>query len=171
MTASPLPFPADLSGDPFRQMLGRSLLPMERVEIVSGDVRNILGDAVVWDSQSGSLLLTDIQKSQLWDLDQTGRLKVSKAPEHIGSFAPRESGGIVVPFATGFAFWNPETGQPDDIVSFEAHLSQTRLNDGGTHRQGRFHGGGMDKRDGKPTSLLCPRSLRTHIPERYLLLV
>jgi len=128
---------------------------MENVEVVTRDVRNILGEGAVWDSQSGSLLWTDIEKSEFWELDQTGRTKVSKAPERICSFAPRESGGLVVAFATGFAFWNPKTGQREDIVPFEAHIPQTRLNDGGTDRQGRFLAGGMDERDGKPISSLC----------------
>lgn len=128
---------------------------MENVEVVSDNVRNILGEDPVWDPQAGSLLWTDIEKSELWELDQTGRIKVANAPERVGSFAPRERGGLVVAFAGGFAFWNPETGLREDIVPFEAHMPETRLNDRGTDRQGRFLAGGMDEQHGKPISSLC----------------
>lgn len=128
---------------------------MKNVEPVSGNVRNILGEGVVWDVEAGLLLWTDIEKSELWTLDSSGEVKVTNAPERIASFAPCESGGLVVAFASGFAFWDPETGRHEDIEKFEAHLPATRLNDGGTDRQGRFLAGGFDEKGGKPISSLC----------------
>jgi sugar lactone lactonase YvrE len=128
---------------------------MKAFEVVSGNVRNILGEGVVWDAESGSLLWTDIERSELWQLDSAGRIKAVKAPERVGCFAPCETGGLVVAFASGFAFWEPGTGRRKDIAPFEAHLPSTRLNDGGTDRQGRFLAGGMDERDGHPISSLC----------------
>jgi L-arabinonolactonase len=128
---------------------------MENIDVVSGDVRNILGEGLVWDAQSGSLLWTDIESSELWELDSAGRTKVVKAPERVGCFAPREREGLVVAFASGFAFWNPKTGLREDIAPFEAHLPSTRLNDGGTDRQGRFLAGGFDEMNGESISSLC----------------
>src|SRR6266446_747788 len=128
---------------------------MKDVQAVSGDVRNILGEGVIWDPRSGSLLWTDIERSELWTLDSCGEISVVKAPDRIASFAVRETGGLVVAFASGFAFWDPKTGRRQDIEKFEAHLPHTRLNDGGTDRQGRFLAGGFDERDGKPISSLC----------------
>jgi L-arabinonolactonase len=128
---------------------------MKDVRAVSGDVRNILGEGVIWDPRSGSLLWTDIERSELWTLDSCGEISVVKAPDRIASFAVRETGGLVVAFASGFAFWDPKTGRRQDIEKFEAHLPHTRLNDGGTDRQGRFLAGGFDERDGKPISSLC----------------
>jgi L-arabinonolactonase len=128
---------------------------MKDIEIVSGDVRNILGEGVVWDPQSSTLLWTDIERSELWALDSCGGISVVKAPERVASFTMREAGGLVVAFASAFAFWNPKTGHRQDIEKFEAHLPHTRLNDGGTDRQGRFLAGGFDERDGKPISSLC----------------
>jgi len=61
----------------------------------------------------------------------------------------------VAAFASGFAFWDPQTGQRQHIERFEAHLPTTRLNDGGTDRQGRFLAGGFDEGGGKPISSLC----------------
>jgi L-arabinonolactonase len=128
---------------------------MKDIEAVSGDVRNILGEGAVWDSQSSSLLWTDIESAELWTLDSAGEINVAKAPERIGSFALRETGGLLVAFASGFAFWDPKTGQREDLERFEAHLPHTRLNDGGTDRQGRFLAGGFDEGEGKPISSLC----------------
>src|SRR6266550_1893098 len=137
---------------------------MNGIEAVSGDVRNILGEGVVWDSQSGSLLWADIERAELWSLDSSGRINVTKAPERIASFAGRGTGGLVVAFASGFALWDPQTGHRENIEKFEAHLPHTRLNDGGTDRQGRFLAGGFDERDGKPISSLCrlDRDLSVH---------
>jgi L-arabinonolactonase len=128
---------------------------MKGIEVISDEVRNILGEGVIWDARSSSLLWTDIENSELWILDPAGKIKTLKAPERIGSFALREAGGLVVAFASGFAFWDPATGDRKDIEKFEAHLPHTRLNDGGTDRQGRFLAGGFDERGGKPISSLC----------------
>lgn len=128
---------------------------MKDVQAVSADVRNVLGESVVWDSQSGSLLWTDIERSELWVLDSRSGISVVRAPERVASFAVRETGSLVVAFASGFAFWDPKTGHRQDIEKFEAHLPHTRLNDGGTDRQGRFLAGGFDERGGRPISSLC----------------
>jgi L-arabinonolactonase len=128
---------------------------MKDIQPVSDNVRNLLGEGVVWDAGAGLLFWTDIERSELWTLDSSGQTKVTNAPERIGSFALCESGGIVAAFASGFAFWDPQTGQRQDIEEFEAHLPTTRLNDGGTDRQGRFLAGGFDEGGGKPISSLC----------------
>jgi len=125
------------------------------VAIVSGEVRNDLGEGVVWDPDRNSVFWVDIEQSEFWELDRNGNLKLTRAPERIGSFAPRKNGGFIVAFASGFSFWNPATGQREHINHFEAHMPQTRLNDGGTDRQGRFLAGGVDERDRKPISSLC----------------
>ena len=49
-------------------------------------------------------------------------------------------------------FFDPRTGQRDDIAAFEPDLPQTRLNDGRTDRQGNFIAGGMDEKDLAPIS-------------------
>jgi L-arabinonolactonase len=128
---------------------------MKDLEAVSGEVRNILGEGVIWDSESSALLWTDIEKAELCVLDSSGRIKVAKAPERLASFAVRETGGLVAAFASGFAFWDPKSDHREDIQQFEAHLPHTRLNDGGTDRQGRFLAGGFDEKHGKPISSLC----------------
>jgi len=128
---------------------------MKDIQSVSDNIHNILGEGPLWDAGAGLLYWTDIEQSEFWTLDSSGEIKVAKAPERIGCFAPCETGGFIVAFATGFAFWDPKTGQRQEIGKFEAHLPTTRLNDGGTDRQGRFLAGGLDEKDGKPISSLC----------------
>jgi len=118
-------------------------------------VRNDLGEGVVWDPDRGSVFWVDIEQSEFWELDRSGNVKLTKAPERIGSFAPRKSGGFIVAFASGFSFWDPTTGRREHINHFEPHMPETRLNDGGTDRKGRFLAGGMDERERKPISSLC----------------
>ena len=128
---------------------------MKDIQPVSDNIRNLLGEGPVWDAGAGLLHWTDIEQSELWTLDSSGETKVENAPELIGSFAPCATGGIIVAFASGFAFWDPRTGQRQDIEKFEAHLPTTRLNDGGTDRRGQFLAGGFDEKGGQPISSLC----------------
>jgi L-arabinonolactonase len=67
-------------------------------------------------------------------------------PERIGSFALREQGGLVVAFASGFAFLNLETGAVERLAAPEAAMPRNRFNDGKCDRRGRFWAGTMDDR-------------------------
>jgi sugar lactone lactonase YvrE len=117
------------------------------------DCRNTLGEGLVWDADAQRLYWTDIEERQLWTLEpRSGAVHSLAVPERIGCFAPREKGGLVVAFASGFAFYDPETGQREDIAPFEPELRHTRLNDGRTDRQGRLIAGGYDEVEGKGVS-------------------
>jgi L-arabinonolactonase len=125
---------------------------MSKVELAV-DCRNTLGEGLVWDPDGQRLYWTDIQKSELWVLDPaSGAARAIAAPERIGCFALRRGGGLVVAFASGFAFWNPQTGERRDIASFEPELANTRMNDGRTDRQGRLIAGGYDELGSGPLS-------------------
>jgi len=125
---------------------------MGKVELVV-ECRNVLGEAVLWDHDAGRLHWVDIQSRELWSLDPTnGRTAVHQAAERIACFALRRSGGLIVGFASGFAFYDPATGRREDIVEFEPGNPNTRLNDGRTDRQGRFIAGGFDEVEGKLVS-------------------
>ena len=117
------------------------------------DCRNTLGEGLVWDAEVQRLYWTDIEEKRLWML-QPGSVEVRSiaVPERIACFAPREKGGLVVAFASGFAFFDPETGKREDIAPFEPELPHTRLNDGRTDRQGRLIAGGFDEVEGKAAS-------------------
>lgn len=125
---------------------------MPDVEIIV-DCRNTLGEGLVWDADAQRLCWTDIEERRLWMLEpRSGAVRSFTVPERIGCFAPREKGGLVVAFASGLAFYDPETGRREDIAPFEPELPHTRLNDGRTDRQGRFVVGGFDEVEGKAIS-------------------
>lgn len=117
------------------------------------DCRNILGESVAWDHDAKRVYWLDIKSRELWTLDPaSGRTSTHKAAERIACFALRQRGGLLAGFASGFAFYDPDSGQRQDIVKFEPDLANTRLNDGKTDRQGRFIAGGFDEVEGKPIS-------------------
>lgn len=125
---------------------------MPDVELIV-DCGNTLGEGLVWDADAQRLYWTDIEQKQLWMLEPgSGRVHSVAVSERIACFAPRAKGGLVVAFASGFAFFDPETGKREDIAQFEPALLHTRLNDGRTDRQGRLIAGGFDEVDGKPIS-------------------
>lgn len=125
---------------------------MADVEVIV-DCRSTLGEGLVWDADEQRLYWTDIEQKQLWMLQPTsGEVRSIAVPERIGCFAPRKKGGLVVAFASGFAFFDPETGKREDIAPFEPELPHTRLNDGRTDRQGRLIAGGFDEVEGKAIS-------------------
>jgi len=125
---------------------------MGKVEFVV-ECRNVLGEAVLWDQDAGRLHWVDIESKQLWTLNPAnGRTAVHQAPERIACFTPRRRGGLLVGFGSGFAFYDPATGQRENIVEFEPDNPNTRLNDGRTDRQGRFIAGGFDEVEGKLVS-------------------
>jgi len=125
---------------------------MKDVELAV-ECRNILGEGVTWDHDAQRLYWLDIESSELWTFDPaTRRTSTHKAAERIACFALRRRGGLLAGFASGFAFYDPETGRRQDIAKFEPNLANTRLNDGKTDRQGRFIAGGFDEVEGKPIS-------------------
>ncbi len=109
------------------------------------EVRNKLGEGVIWDHQEGKIWWTDIELSQLYRYDpETKKLDQWQTPERLCCFAPRtNSTDLIAAFASGFAFYQPETGQLEWQHKVESENLGTRLNDGRTDRQGRMWAGTM----------------------------
>jgi L-arabinonolactonase len=106
---------------------------------------NTLGEVPVWDVAEQALYWVDIQGKLLQRLHEpSGDVRVWHLPERIGSFALREKGGLVCAFASGFAFFDPETEAIDWIARPEAHIPTNRFNDGKCVSHGRFWAGTMD---------------------------
>ena len=109
------------------------------------DCANTLGEVPVWDVTEQALYWVDIEGRLLQRLvPATGRVDRWEMPERISSFALRETGGLVVAFASGLAFYNLESGRIDWIARPEAHLPGNRFNEGKVDRMGRFWAGSMD---------------------------
>jgi len=109
------------------------------------EVENELGEGVIWDHGASKLWWTDIQQSKLYRYDPNSeQLEHWNTPERLSCFAPRQNGnGLVAAFESGFAFYNPETGELEWIQKLETDNPGTRFNDGRTDRQGRLWAGTM----------------------------
>ncbi|MCX5494079.1 SMP-30/gluconolactonase/LRE family protein [Kaistia dalseonensis] len=113
------------------------------------DAKAILGEGTFWDTRENVLWWIDIWAPTIHRFDpRTGEDRVYEAPEYLGCLATREKGGLVVTMASGFYFFDPETGLFDPIVDPEADIPNTRFNDGKTDRQGRFWSGSMFEAEG-----------------------
>lgn len=114
------------------------------VDVVS--VRNILGEAVLWNARTAKLWWTDIEGRCLFQYDPVSRaLDRIQTPERLASFAfVADSDKLIAGFESGFAFFDPATGAVEWHYRLERGPSRgLRFNDGRTDRQGRFWAGTM----------------------------
>lgn len=105
-----------------------------------------LGEGCVWDTRGEAVWWTDIQGFELHRYTPaTGEAVRWATPERLCCFGLRERGGLVAAFATGFAFYEPETGAIEWIARPEEHLPHNRMNDGGIGPGGRLVAGSMNE--------------------------
>ena len=115
----------------------------ELMDIVA--VGNTLGEGVLWDVPGQRAWWTDIQERRLYRYDPVARLLDQfELPQRLGSFGLIEgSDRIIAAFETGFAFYQPESGQLEWIEQPGHEAANVRFNDGRVDRQGRFWAGSM----------------------------
>ena len=119
------------------------------------DAKNKLGEVPVWDVREQALYWVDIEGKLLQRLTPaTGEVKRWTMPERIACFALRESGGLIVAFASGLAFYDLDSGEIEWIAKPEAHIPTNRFNEGKCDRKGRFWAGTMDDRLAEHTGAL-----------------
>jgi sugar lactone lactonase YvrE len=113
--------------------------------IESLKVKNTLGEGIIWDAASACIWWTDIDGSKLYRYQPMDKqLDHWTTPERLGSFALiSDSDFLICGFASGFAFFNPYSGQLQLLKKIEQNNPGTRLNDGRADRQGRFWAGSM----------------------------
>ena len=118
---------------------------MPNIECVV-DAKAQLGEGTCWDPQAQCLWWLDIHSKLIYRYEPlTGLSQTFETPAPPGCLAVRESGGLVVAMAEGFYFFNPTSKQFTSIVDVEAHVADTRMNDGKTDRLGRFWSGTMSE--------------------------
>jgi len=113
--------------------------------IESLKVKNTLGEGIIWDAASACVWWTDIDGSKLYRYQSEDKqLDHWTTPERLGSFAlVSDSEFLICGFASGFAYFNPHSGELQWLEKIEQNNPGTRLNDGRADRQGRFWAGSM----------------------------
>lgn len=112
---------------------------------MSSDVRvavqagNRLGEGVVWCDRTDALYWTDIHNAVLWRHTPSDGATVQwPMPERLASFALCEAQGwLLLALASRLAFFNTDSGELRDLHRLGG-AAETRANDGGCDRQGRF---------------------------------
>lgn len=106
------------------------------------DTRAILGEGAIW--HEGRLYWVDIEGKSLYIFDPTtSSQRRMQFDSMIGTVVPRESEGLAVALATGFALVDVDSGEVAPIADPEAHLPGNRFNDGKCDPAGRFWAGTM----------------------------
>jgi L-arabinonolactonase len=127
---------------------------MSEVRCVA-DVRAEVGEGPVWDDRAGVLWWVDIKGQRLFRFDPaSGENRAWAMPERIGCAIPRQGGGLIGAFQTGFKGIDPESGAVTPIVDPEPDRPGNRFNDGKCDRRGRLFAGTMDDAEIERTGTL-----------------
>jgi L-arabinonolactonase len=112
-------------------------------------IHNRLGEGPLWHPDEGALYWVDIDAGCYYcmdpDDDSPRRFDVGLP---VGCLAFRQKGGLVAGTQKGLAFFDPEKETLTPIVDPEAHMPETRFNDGAVDRQGRFWAGTLGRSGG-----------------------
>lgn len=114
--------------------------------IATLEVNNRLGEGIVWHAPSQSIWWTDIHGCGLYRATWPEQVVQKwQTPERLTAFSiiDLQPLKLMVTFASGFAFYWPESQQVEWIARPEAELKGNRFNDGRVDRQGRFWAGTM----------------------------
>jgi L-arabinonolactonase len=119
------------------------------------DVKNILGEGVLWDARRGSAVWTDIQSSRFWQWQPGGEPESFALPQRLGSIALTDTPGTYIGgFEHGFVRFSPATGAFEMLAPVTAAHGHLRLNDGRVDRTGTFWAGSMVEAKGDPKGSL-----------------
>jgi sugar lactone lactonase YvrE len=133
------------------------------------DLRATVGEGPVWDDRARVLWWVDIKTPRLFRFDPaSGENRAWPMPERIGCVIPREKGGLIGAFKTGFKWIDPEAGTVTPITDPEPDRPGNRFNDGKCDRFGRLFAGTMDDAEVECTGTLyrLDPDLRVHVVRR-----
>jgi L-arabinonolactonase len=114
------------------------------------EVANTLGEGVQWRASDSALWWTDIQACRLYRMQWPSQDVTSwRTPERLCSFTFPSDGSnqILAAFESGFAMFEPSTGDTHWLVRPQGLCEGVRLNDGRADPAGRFWAGSMNEID------------------------
>jgi len=124
-------------------------MTMDIAPIKMLDVKNRLGECVLWDARESAVLWTDIESSLFWRWSfADGEPQSFPLPERLGSFALTDTAGTYLgAFESGFALFTPSENEFQLMAPVSAKHKHLRMNDGRVDRQGRFWAATMAEQD------------------------
>jgi sugar lactone lactonase YvrE len=113
---------------------------------------NILGEGVQWNHREQAVWWVDIKSNKIFRYHLASKeLQSWATPEPVGCFAFAENDErILLALASGFAWFDKNTGAIEWLAKPEANLVGNRLNDGRVDRQGRFWAGSIVEQKNTP---------------------
>ena len=119
------------------------------------DVKNQLGEGILWDARTQSVLWTDIEGSRFWQWQPGNAPENFALPQRLGSFGLTDTPGRYIgAFEQGFATFTPASGAFEMRAPFTANHAHLRMNDGRVDRTGAFWAGSMAESRGEPLGSL-----------------
>jgi sugar lactone lactonase YvrE len=110
--------------------------------------RTEIGESPVWDERTQELSFVDIGGQAIHAFRPSdGRHRVFGLPEQVTSVSLRERGGLVLTLSKVFAFYDPETGDLQELADPEPDRPRNRFNDAQCDPQGRLWAGTMSADD------------------------
>ncbi|ACE84603.1 SMP-30/gluconolactonase/LRE family protein [Cellvibrio japonicus] len=126
---------------------------------------NLLGEGIQWNHRDQCFWWVDIHGCHLYRYRLlSDRLDTWPLPERLACFAfVNGDSRLLAAFASGFAWFEPDTGSVEWIARPEAGIPGNRSNDGRCDRQGRFWMGSLvEQAEGQSAGLYClDRHLQT----------
>ena len=108
------------------------------------DGRSTLGEGPFWHGEHRLLYWVDILGQTLQSYEpRSGRHRSVGVGEDVGAAVARESGGFILALRSGFAAFDPESGETSHIHDPEPDRPGNRFNDGKCDLEGRFWAGTM----------------------------
>lgn len=121
-----------------------------------------LGEGSLWDHRSGFLYWVDIADDKVFVFNPVNRSNLAfDVGENVGTVVISRNDQLLLALRSGFGWLDRATGTLTRIHDPEAHLPNTRFNDGKCDPQGRFWAGTMV--EGGPRGAGALYCLDTHL--------
>lgn len=115
---------------------------MELTATLLFETHSLLGEAPLWHPLEKRYYWLDIENGILYrTISHLEGLERFQLDKQAGCFGFRESGGLIVATAEGFALWSEETGLESEFFHCYPEGSKNMMNDGRVDTHGRFWAG------------------------------